>query len=166
MSIIYSDQQITDFLSEKKTVQNPKAQWKEQRKSKRKNFNLLSSDGKRKYTLYIRQNSILPDNFSCGIRIEIPGNEPITLVRYNGCDHPHINPLENTDVSYKFHIHTATERYMSTGRKPEYYAEETNRYTCWESALRCLIEDCNIVGLKRPDINTTIDLSYDDDNRS
>ncbi|WP_145956938.1 hypothetical protein [Xenorhabdus miraniensis] len=161
-NIVYTDSQISEFLSEEKVVLNPKAKWKEQRKSQRKNYNLVSADGNRKYTLFIRQNIILPDNFSCGLIIEIPGNESITLVRYNGCDHPHINILEDEDVSYRFHIHKATEKYMSVGRKAEHYAEVTERYNCWEGALHCLVNDCNVVGLKLPDIDMTRDMFYDD----
>ena len=68
-NISLTDSQIEEFISEAKVVTNPRARWVEQRKSKRKNYDVESSDGKRKYTLYIRQNTILPDNFSCGLRL-------------------------------------------------------------------------------------------------
>ena len=162
-SVIYTDLQIEEFLKEKKLVKNPKARWSEQRRSKRRNFDIVSIDGRRHYTLYIRQNMLLPENFSCGLRIEIPGKEPLTLIRYNGCDHPHENPLEGEDVSFHCHIHRATERYMELGKKPEHYASVTDRYTCCEGALRCLLSDCNIAGIQPPEIDATRDMFYDDE---
>lgn len=160
-NISLTDSQIEEFISEAKVVTNPRARWVEQRKSKRKNYDVESSDGKRKYTLYIRQNTILPDNFSCGLRLEIPGQEPVTLVRYNGCDHPHENPLEGDDVSYKCHVHRATERYIDLGLKPEHFAVATDRYNNCNGALKCLVGDCKIMGLTLPDIDTTRDM-FDD----
>ncbi|VYU41042.1 Uncharacterised protein [Metakosakonia massiliensis] len=160
-NISLTDSQIEEFISEIKVVTNPRARWVEQRKSKRKNYDVESFDGKRKYTLYIRQNTILPDNFSCGLRLEIPGREPVTLVRYNGCDHPHENPLEGDNVSFKCHIHRATERYIDLGRKPEHFAVATDRYNNCNGALKCLVDDCKISGLTLPDIDTTRDL-FDD----
>ena len=118
--VTFTDSQIEEFISEKKVVKNPKARWTEQRKSKRKNYDVQSVDGSRKYTLYIRQNTILPDNFSCGLRIEIPG------------------------------------------RKPEHFAVATDRYNCCDTALMCLISDCNINGLKLPEVDTTRDWINDD----
>lgn len=161
-NISYTEEQIEEFLTEVKRVKNPKARWTEQRRSRRKNYDVISADGRRKYTLYIRQNMILPDNFSCGLRIEIPGREPVTLVRYNGCDHPHENPLEGQDVSYKCHIHRATERYIVLGRKPEHFAAVTDRYNDCDGALKCLLTDCNITGIKPPGVNSTSDMFNDD----
>lgn len=36
------------------------------------------------------------------------------------------------------------ERYQLAGRKEEFYAEITDRYSNLRGALRCLIEDCNV----------------------
>lgn len=66
------------------------------------------------------------------------------LRRYNGKSHEHKNKLEDGNVFYNFHIHTATERYQLEGTKEEYFAEITDRYSTVQEALNCLIADCNI----------------------
>ena len=46
------------------------------------------------------------------------------------------------------HIHRATEKAITAGKKPEGQADETDRYESLEGALACLIEDFNIAGLR------------------
>lgn len=145
--ITLTDEQISSLLSAKKTVINPGAKWKEQRGSKQKNYSLESDDGHR-FTLYIRQNVRLPHGFSCGLSLEHPIAGPVTLTRYNGSDHEHRNPLDGLKLEPACHIHMATERYMQAGRKPEHHAECTDRYTDLDGALRSIVEDCNIYGIR------------------
>lgn len=71
-------------------------------------------------------------------------NTVFKLTRYNGKSHEHRNALDKNPAFYDFHIHKATERYQLAGRKEEAYAEITNRYSNLRSALRCLIDDCNV----------------------
>lgn len=66
----------------------------------------------------------------------------MTLARYNGSSHPH------GDISYRPHIHRATEKAILAGRKPESEAEETNRYRTLQGALACLVKDFNVMGLQ------------------
>lgn len=66
---------------------------------------------------------------------------PLTLARYNGPSHIH------GDISYRPHIHRATERAIAAGKKPESEAYETNRYDTLSGALACLAEDYNLDGI-------------------
>lgn len=148
--LILTDEQIEVLLRAPKKVTNPGARWKVQRGADQKNFELESDDGKQ-FTLYLRQNIRIANNFSCGILYKHPQG-PVTLTRYNGSDHDHDNPLDlDTKVSTACHIHIATERYMRIGRKPEHFAETTDRYTDLDGALRSLVEDCKITGIKLKD---------------
>lgn len=145
--LILTDEQIAGLLKAPKTVINPGARWKTQRGANQKNFDLESEDG-RQFSLYLRQNIRIANNFSCGLLFKHPQGT-ITLTRYNGSDHDHDNPLDlDTKVSTACHIHIATERYMSAGRKPEHYAKTTDRYTDLDGALRALVEDCVVLGIK------------------
>ena len=73
----------------------------------------------------------------------------MTLVRYNGSDHEHSNPLDSaTPLPLACHIHRATAKYMAAGRKAEHYAETTDRYCDLNGALKALLHDCNISGLE------------------
>jgi len=78
------------------------------------------------------------------------------LKRYNGKSHEHKNKLENEDLFYNFHIHTANERYQREGFYEDYFAEVTDRYSTIRGALNCLIEDCNIA--LPSNIQTTLEL--------
>lgn len=145
--LIFTDEQIEALLKMPKMVINPGARWKLQRGANQKNFDLESED-RTQFSLYLRQNMRIANNFSCGLLLKHPqGN--ITLTRYNGSDHDHENPLDfDTRVSNTCHIHVATARYMNAGRKPEHYAVNTDRYTDLDGALRALIFDCAVSGVK------------------
>jgi hypothetical protein len=89
----------------------------------------------------------MEDSFSCGINWVAPNGECLTLKRYNGPSHFHPNHMEGTKTSYECHIHIATERYIKANRKPEGFAEATDRYVTLEGAFHCLITDCHISGI-------------------
>lgn len=149
--LILTDDEIAQLLKMPKTAINPGAKWKEQRQSKQKNFSVQSDDEKHRFLLYLRQNMRVQAHFSCGLYYHHPSGEKVTLTRYNGSDHPHGNPIEGSHIDYQCHIHVATQRYMEQGRKPDHYAEPTDRYTCLDGALRELILDCNISGVPLPE---------------
>ena len=80
-------------------------------------------------------------DFSCGIaHVSIDGSR-LTLARYNGPGHEH------GDIAYRCHIHRATAKSISSGKKPEREASETDRYETLEGASACLIDDFNVVGI-------------------
>ena len=112
---------------------------------------ILSCIGNDKYRfeLYTRQNKRegMEDAFSCGLNWVAPNGETLTLCRYNGPNHDHPNHLENERLGYKCHIHKTTEKYIKANRKPEGFAEKTERYYTLNGALHCLVTDCNISGI-------------------
>ena len=146
-----TDEQIVLLLTADKRVTNPASKNSIKPGHNQRNYKVLSNDG-HEYTMYVRQNQRIDDDFSCGLLWHMPSGELLTLVRYNGSSHFHPNHIEGTELAFVCHIHTATERYINAGRKPESYAEETNRYTTVDGALHCLANDCRITGL-----NTTPD---------
>lgn len=109
-------------------------------------FELRGSSG-RNFRLFKRWNVSLPHVFSVGLDVVMPNGESLNLCRYNGAYHTHRNRLEGTKVPATYHVHVATERYISAGLSPDGYAEPTTRYRTVDGALRCLIEDCNIEGV-------------------
>ena len=141
-----TDDQIDQLLSVQKEIQNPGAQETNKGSHVQRNFEVESEDGK-KFSLYTRQNNRVPDDFSCGLLLYMSNGESLTLVRYNGSSHPHPNKLEGTSTNFKCHIHKATERYIQAQRRPEGYAEATDKYRTLSQALRCIVTDCNVSGL-------------------
>lgn len=140
------DTKISDLLEIPKRVTNPNARETDKGSHLQKNFRVASRDGQ-EFTLYVRQNKRVNDDFSCGLAWHTPSGETLTLVRYNGSSHPHPNRLEGNAVGFCCHIHKATERYIQANLKPEGFAEETDRYKSVSGALHELVTDCNISGI-------------------
>jgi len=91
-------------------------------------------------------------DFSAILAVRLPKvNTVFRLRRYNGRSHEHTNRIEGNRF-YGFHVHYATERYQALGLDEETYAEETDRYSDFESAVQCLVEDC---GCEFEDSDTT-----------
>lgn len=89
----------------------------------------------------MRQNLLDESDFSCGISYLPRGGQSVTLARYNGPGHVH------GDIVYRPHVHRATERAISAGKKPESEAQEIDRFTTLTGALACLIQDCHLRGI-------------------
>ena len=49
-------------------------------------------------------------------------------------------------MMYRPHIHKTTEAILA-GRRPDFEASETDRYTTLEGALACLLEDYSVTGI-------------------
>lgn len=143
-----TDTEIENLLNTPKHTKTSKVKWINKGKHKQCDIDVFSDDLCHSFKLYLRQNLINPDSFSCGIRLEKLGQEPMTLMRCNGSDHPHGNPIEGDVFAKKCHIHTASERYFSIRRKLEHYAVPTQEYVDMMGAVACLLTRCNIKGLQ------------------
>lgn len=145
-----TDIKIKELIQIAKRITNPKSHSKEKDGHEQYNYKLQSETEDLEFELYTRQNLRIgmEDDFSCGISWLSPNGESFTLKRYNGPSHKHKNQLEETFIEYKPHIHLSTEKYVRANRKPEGYAEETDRYNSLKGALHCLVIDCNITGIK------------------
>lgn len=142
-----NDEEIARLIALQKTVTNPRARTLTQRGSERLNYDLEGPQGER-FQIYLRQNTRIPEGFSCGLLFFPPSGEKVTLARYNGGDHEHTNPLESgKPMPMACHVHRATQRYMDAGRKADHFAETTDRYNDLKGALRAMAEDCNVRGL-------------------
>ncbi|HRL20326.1 MAG TPA: hypothetical protein PLP85_01045 [Alcaligenes sp.] len=144
--MILSDAEIADLIALPKIILNPRARRKEQKGSARINYSIQAENAQ--FEIYVRQNLKVRNAFSCGLMYIAPNSERVTLMRCNGSDHPHGNPLEGVaTIEAGCHIHIATQRYMEIGRKPEHFAEKTELYTDVDGALATLLMLCNVSGL-------------------
>lgn len=144
---------LTDAFVEKlramqKIVENPRARQTSKLKHFERNFDIVSTDRSERFTVFMRQSTLIPNSFSAGLRWHSPRDGDVILTRYNGGDHPHRNPLEGEDFAGACHIHLATERYVLENRKTEHFAERTQRYADLAGALQCLAADWCISGFK------------------
>lgn len=146
-----TDDKITDLLICPKQVINTQARSKNKDGHEQVNFKAAATDGSgHNFEVYKRQNlrDGMEDDFSCGISWVAPNGETLTLKRYNGPNHDHLNHLEKIRLELTCHIHIATEKYIKANRKPEGFAEATKRYNTIEGALYCLVTDCKISGIE------------------
>lgn len=146
---LYTEEELGTLRSMPKRITNPGARWLEKPKGRpahrQRNFQASGGrDDEPRFSVYQRQSLNDNSDFSCGISYLPPGGPSLTLARYNGPSHPH------REISYRPHIHRASERAIAAGEKPESKAEETDRFESLEGALACLIADFNLTGLDIP----------------
>ncbi len=157
-----TDSKILELIKCPKRLTNPQTRTKNKDGHEQINYKVISlDDSGHEFEVYKRQNlrEGMEDDFSCGISWIAPNGESFTLKRYNGPSHNHPNQLEKVRLGYVCHIHIATEKYIKANRKPEGFAEETNKYTTVEGALHCLVTDCVISGIQtKPDNTSQISL--------
>lgn len=143
---LYTEGELDALRSISKRVTNPRAHWLEKPKvrpaHRQRSFQLVGTSGREdRFLIYQRQNLLDRHDFSCGIAYLPRGAPQLTLARYNGPSHEH------GDISYRAHIHKASEHAIAAGRKAESDANETSRFESLEGALACLVEDYEVIGL-------------------
>jgi len=147
MAKTYSDSEIALLMQERKPLPNDwrsHLQLRSKRGHRERDLELRGDKGN-EFRLILRQNKINPLDFSIILAVRVPGsNRLFRLRRYNGKSHEHTNHIEG-ETFYDFHIHMATERYQELGTREDAYAERTDRFGDFHGALRCLIEDANLV---------------------
>ena len=134
-----TDENIDALITLPKTVTNPSARWQNKPGHKQCNYKLKGGD--HSFELYLRQNLNNSNDFSCGLKIIKPDGQPLTLSRYNSGSHIH------GDIKYACHIHRATQKAISAGKKPESHAEQTVAYNSLQSAKACLVQYAAVSGL-------------------
>jgi hypothetical protein len=139
-----TDQQIGQLLAERKPLPTD---WRRRLTPKPKRghseveLEVVGADGS-EFRVLLRRSNFNPLDFSVILAYRLPGSSQVLrLKRYNGKSHEHRNPLEDQRF-YDFHVHTATERYQSTGNREDSFAEPTDRYADLESATQCLLQEC------------------------
>ena len=144
MAAKYSDEDIAGFLRERKPLPEDyrnRIQLRQKRGHKERELNVTGVDGN-EFRLVLRQSSSNPFDFSLILAIcPKDTNQVFRLRRYNSRSHEHTNHIEE-NTFYDFHVHMATERYQELGAREDAYAEATDRFSDFHSALRCMLEDC------------------------
>ena len=144
MAARYSDQEIALLVQERKPLPpdyRARIQLRNKSGHKERELDLQGASGNR-FRLILRQSSFNALDFSIILAVLPPNtNQVFRLRRYNGKSHEHTNHMEG-DTFYDFHIHMATERYQELGTREDAYAEPTDRFSDFYSALRCVLDDC------------------------
>lgn len=149
MSLVtLTDAQLAELIGCAKVVENPAARQRAEGKHLRRDFRVVSDDGRYEFILFTRQSTVITDNFSAGLRWKSKTGEEVILIRCNGSDHPHGNSLEREEFAPRSHVHRATERYILAGKKAESFAQPTAAYKSLSGALHELTRIANVRGLE------------------
>ncbi|MBL8528056.1 MAG: hypothetical protein JNL68_10265 [Burkholderiales bacterium] len=148
MSVLtLTDDEIGELLRTPKLVQNPGSREREEGKHLRRDYRVVSEDGRHEFILFTRQSTVIRDGFSAGIRWRSKTGEEVILLRCNGSDHSHVNVLEREQFEAEFHVHKATEKYIVAGKRSEGRAEPTDAFRTLNGALHEVMRLANISGL-------------------
>ena len=155
MQILITDEEIDALLKEPKKLQNIKILFNPKftvKKGHKESALEIKCSNESKFMIILRQNLENTIDFSVILGYVPKGQtKPFHLRRYNGKSHEHTNHFEKKNgveemyKFYNFHIHQATLRYQQSGFSEEGYATPTDRYSDINGAIKCLIEDCNII---------------------
>lgn len=156
MHRVLTDTEITLLLAERKPLPD---NWQKRLCPRAKSdgsytqceLDLNGSNG-RKYRVIIRGSTINPLDFSLILVFRDEDGSDYRLVRFNG-RHPsrHTNKWEkarklpNAVFHGRFHIHMATERYQLEGYEIDGYAEVTDRFDSFESALHAFVRSNGLI---------------------
>ncbi len=144
MSAKYTDQEIRKMIDEEKPLPDnylTRLQLREKRGHKEREIDVTGLAGNT-YRLILRQSDFNVLDFSIILSLAPFGSNILfRLRRHNGKSHEHTNRIEGNRF-YDFHIHEATERYQEIGAREDAFAEPTDRFSDFHSALRCLLDDC------------------------
>jgi len=143
MPVSYSDREIAALLRERKPLPpnyQTRIRLRNKRGHKERELDITGAQGTQ-FRLILRQSDFNPLDFSIILAVcPVGSNQVFRLRRYNG-KHEHTNHIEE-QTFYDFHIHEATERYQELGTREDTYAEKTDRYSDFHSALHCMIRNC------------------------
>jgi hypothetical protein len=143
MPVKFTDNDIEQMTRERKPLpENYRdlVKLRDKRGHKERELDIYGDSGNQ-YQLILRQNLFNNLDFSIILAVIPPNsNQIFRLRRYNGKSHQHTNLIEG-DTFYDFHIHKATERYQEIGAREDSYAEPTDKYSDYYSALQGLLQD-------------------------
>lgn len=145
MAVRYTDEEIARLIAERKPMGedlSSRLSMKEKRGHRERDIEVAGEGGSR-FRLILRQSKSNPLNFSIVLGVSPPGSNVLfRLLRYNGKVHRHVNRIEG-EKFFDFHVHRATERYQDLGMDADAYAERSDRFSDFDSALECLLADGN-----------------------
>jgi hypothetical protein len=140
----YSDSEIAQMIQERKPLPDnyhARVQLRDKRGHKEREFDITGENGTQ-YRLILRQSDFNALDFSIILAVNASdSNQIFRLRRYNGKHGEHTNPIEG-NTFYDFHIHLATKRYQESGAREDTFAEVTDRYADFNTALQCMLKDC------------------------
>lgn len=147
----YTQGEIDYLITCPKVITNPpKKQMTLNRGHYRNSMELHSKDGEHRFFVFMRKNAMFQEDFSIGLEyIPNDGSGQLCLYRCNGPHGVHSNDLATVTHHFSYHIHSAKDYNINSGRRSELYAELTDCYATFDDALNYFLSHCNILDAER-----------------
>lgn len=112
----------------------------------RNNAEMLASDETNGvFSVFMRRNEDLPENFSVGLRYTANDGRPeIILLRCNGKHGAFTGAGDEKHPHWRFHIHKASAIAQDRGFPAEKYATETSEFASYEQAIEFFVKAVNL----------------------
>lgn len=165
----YTQSELDELIGcPKVVVQPPKREMKLERGSRRNDMEVESREGKRKFSVFMRVNEALPENFSIGLMYH-PADDPasVPLLRCNGQHGPHANRVGDMATVNGFHVHKATEEAMVEEMEAWHHAAVTKEYASYQQGLAHFLRIANIKDAERyfPEIGQAVLFTADEEDK-
>ena len=145
----FTDQELAGLVScTKKVEEKPAQAMRTDKKMRRNEMTLLSQEGQHRFSVFLRQSTEFPEDFSVGMDY-LPNEEPGRFITLR-CNGQHGGTLAHPHHAY-FHIHRTLAADINAGIKDARQIEITTAYASFDEAL---FHFCRLVGLTDADIET------------
>jgi len=153
-----TDDLISKFISEEKVITElPRKDFREENQHLRNDFQLTSSDGTRKYSVFMRKHITFLENFSIGLVYHSEEGTSINLFRCNGNHGEVVIDILNPAPHFGYHTHKITAELLENNINEPKQSELTKEYASFEQALNYFCRYVNIKDAIKyfPNINQT-----------
>lgn len=153
-----TDELISNFISEEKVItESPRKDFREENQHLRNDFLLTSSDGTRKYSVFMRKHMTFLENFSIGLVYHSEEGTSINLFRCNGNHGEVVIDILKPDPHFGYHTHKITAELLENNINDPKQSELTQEYASFEQALNYFCRYVNIKDADKyfPNINQT-----------
>lgn len=151
-----TDELINKLITEEKIItEPPKREFKEENQHLRNDFQLTSSDGSRKYSVFIRKHIQFLENFSIGLVFHSDEGTSYNLFRCNGNHGEVVADILNPIPHFGYHTHIITADLLENNINDPKHSELTKEYASYEQAINYFCRYVNIRNADRyfPNIN-------------
>lgn len=151
-----TDELINKLITEEKIItEPPKREFKEENQHLRNDFQLTSSDGLRKYSVFIRKHIQFLENFSIGLVFHSDEGTSYNLFRCNGNHGEVVVDILNPIPHFGYHTHIITADLLENNINDPKHSELTKEYASYEQAINYFCRYVNIINAERyfPNIN-------------
>lgn len=140
-----NDELINKLITEEKVITvPPKRDFKEENQHLRNDFQLTSSDGTRRYSVFMRKHKDFMENFSIGL-IYHSTEGSINLFRCNGNHGEVVVDILNPVPHFGYHTHKITAELLEKDINEPKNSALTKEYASYEQALAYFCRYVNIV---------------------